>query len=136
MLGGLALTALLFPEPPGPEPEERTIRIEASSFAFAPGVVEVNRGDRVTLEVEAQDVVHGLYVDGYGVELRAEPGQTARMTFIADQSGAFRFRCSVTCGPLHPFMIGKLSVGPNLALWRGVAFALAGIVLSLWLPRR
>jgi len=29
----------------------------------------------------------------------------------------------VTCGALHPFMNGKLQVGSNLLLWRGVGLA-------------
>jgi heme/copper-type cytochrome/quinol oxidase subunit 2 len=135
-VAGLAVTALVFPELPGPDPAERTIRVEASSFAFEPAVIEVNRGDRITLELASQDVVHGLYVDGYGVQLRADPGQTARLTFTADRSGSFRLRCSVTCGALHPFMIGKLSVGPNLPFLRGVALAVMSGVLTLWLLRR
>jgi plastocyanin len=135
-LGGIALAVLFVPLPAGPEPADRTIRIEASSFAFAPGQVEVNRGDRLTFELVAQDVVHGLYVDGYGIQMRAEPGQIARLTFTADRSGTFRLRCSVTCGPLHPFMIGKLAVGPNLPLWRGVALASLAGIFGLWTYRR
>jgi hypothetical protein len=40
----------------------------------------------------------------------------------------------VTCGALHPFMIGKLQVGPNTWLWRAIALtvlaALAMLVLQ------
>jgi nitrous oxide reductase len=105
-------------------PADRHIRIEASSFEYAPAGLHVNPGDRVTLELAAQDVVHGLYLDGYGLNVEAEPGQPGRITFVADRPGAFRFRCSVTCGPLHPFMIGRLDVGPNWLLLRGVLLAL------------
>ena len=117
-----------------PEPAERTIRIEASSFAFDPGTVRVNEGDRVTVELVAQDVVHGLYIDGYDLSVTADPGQTARLSFVADRPGSFRFRCSVACGALHPFMVGKLKVGRNWLLWRAVGLvfvgALAGVVLK------
>jgi plastocyanin len=115
------------------EPDERTIRIEASSFAFNPGTVRVNEGDRVTIELVAEDVVHGLYIDGYDLSVTADPGQTARLSFVADRPGSFRFRCSVTCGALHPFMVGKLKVGRNWLLWRAVGLvfvgALAGVLL-------
>jgi len=117
-----------------PEPAARTIRIEASSFAFDPGTVRVNEGDRVTLELVARDVVHGLYIDGYDLSVTADPGQTARLSFVADRPGSFRFRCSVACGALHPFMVGKLKVGRNWLLWRAVGLvlvgALAGVVLK------
>jgi cytochrome c oxidase subunit 2 len=113
-------------------PEEHRVRIEASSFAsYAPNVVEINPGDRVTIELVSTDYVHGFYLDGYDLELTADPGQTARLSFTADRLGTFRFRCSVTCGALHPFMVGKVKVGTNNLLWRGIGLAvivaLAGI---------
>ena len=141
MLAALALVLLLLPRL-GPRlvqaatPGERTIRIEAGQFQFDPGVVEVNRGDRVTIELVATDVVHGLYLDGYGLEMTADPGQTARLTFIAGRPGTFRFRCSVSCGAMHPFMIGKLRVGHNFLLWAGVGLALVAAVAGLGLGRK
>ncbi|HLB65482.1 MAG TPA: cupredoxin domain-containing protein [Anaerolineales bacterium] len=132
----LALVVLLVPVPTGAASGERTIRIAASSYAYDPGVVSVNPGDRVTIELVAQDVVHGLYLDGYGIQLRADPGQTARLTFTASRPGTFRFRCSETCGPLHPFMIGRLSVGPNLTLLRWAGLGLLASVFGLWILRR
>jgi plastocyanin len=120
----LALVILLTPAPAvAAPPAERHFRIEARSFEYAPAVLSVNPGDRVTIDVVAQDVMHGLYVDGYGLSVTAEPGRTARLTFTADRPGAFRLRCSVTCGPLHPFMLGKLTVGINWLWWRAVALA-------------
>ncbi len=110
---------------------ERTVRLEASQYRFEPGTVSVNRGDTVTIELVATDVVHGLYLDGYGLELAADPGQTARMTFVADRPGTFRFRCSVSCGAMHPFMIGKLRVGNNFLLWAGVGLALVAAVAGV-----
>ncbi|MFO8035225.1 MAG: cupredoxin domain-containing protein [Anaerolineales bacterium] len=112
-------------------PEQHTVEIQASQFAFQPAVVKVKPGDRVTLELTSTDVVHGLYLDGYDLEITADPGQTSSVTFTADRQGSFRFRCSVSCGALHPFMIGKLKVGSNLLLWRGGGLA-ALTVLGLW----
>ena len=113
---------------------DRTIRIEASRFQFVPGEIRVNPGDRVTIELISQDVVHGLSLDNYNFNLRAEPGQIATGTFIADRPGVFRFRCSFTCGNLHPFMIGKLTVGSNYLLVRGIVLAglaAVGALLSI-----
>jgi heme/copper-type cytochrome/quinol oxidase subunit 2 len=134
----LALGALLIPLPAfGAAPQERRITISARSFAFDPGTVRVNRGDTVIVNLESSDVVHGLYLDGYGVSTQAEPGRPAQLTFVADRSGAFRFRCNVACGNLHPFMIGKLIVAPNLTWLRAIAATLItaiGAVVALW-PR-
>jgi len=109
-------------------PAERHITVEASSFAYQPARLQVNQGDRVVLEFTSADVMHGLYLDGYGLNLTAEPGHSARAEFVAAQSGTFRFRCSITCGPLHPFMIGQLSVSPNWPFWQvGLLAAVAAV---------
>jgi plastocyanin len=129
----LALAVLLVafvPLPVAPTvPIARNFRIEASSFAFTPAEITVNPGDHVTIELTALDVVHGLYLDGYDLKVEADPGQTETLTFTADRSGTFRFRCSVTCGDLHPFMIGKLHVGSNTLLWRGVGLAAISVII-------
>lgn len=115
---------------------ERYVRVEAGNFAYNPGTLSVNPGDRVTLELVATDVAHGLHLDGYDLDLSADPGQTARLTFVADRAGTFRFRCSVTCGALHPFMIGKLNVGTNWLYWRAAGLAVLATVAGLWWARR
>jgi heme/copper-type cytochrome/quinol oxidase subunit 2 len=114
------------------EPTNRTFHVDATSFAFNPAEIKVNPGDQVMIELTSSDVVHGLYLDGYDLEISADPGQTTELTFIADQAGSFRFRCSVTCGDLHPFMIGKLHVGPNLLLWRGAGLAILAALAGVW----
>jgi heme/copper-type cytochrome/quinol oxidase subunit 2 len=132
----LVLAALLVPLPVmGAVPQERHITVSARSFAFEPGTVRVNRGDTVIISLESTDVVHGLYLDGYGVSAQAEPGRPGQLRFVADRRGAFRFRCNVACGSLHPFMIGKLVVGPNLTWLRALAATLitaAGAMVLFW----
>lgn len=117
-------------------PAERKVRIEASMAGFNPAAITVRPGDRVTVELVSTDVVHGLYLDGYGLSVKADPGQPATLTFVADRSGTFRFRCSVTCGPLHPFLVGKLHVGSNAVLWRAAAMAALIAAATLWPVRR
>lgn len=114
------------------EPTDRILHVDASMFAFAPAEIKVNQGDQVTIELTSSDVVHGLFLDGYNLQLTADPGQTNKISFIADRSGSFRFRCSVTCGDLHPFMIGRLHVGTNLLLWRGVGLAVLAALAGVW----
>jgi len=127
------LTAIFVPLPvPHAEPADRTIRVEVNRYAFHPGAIRVNPGDRVTIELMSTDVVHGFALDGYGLELESDPGQTARLTFTADRSGTFRYRCTVTCGDMHPFMVGKFQVGPNTLLWRAGGLALVVVLLGVW----
>ena len=111
----------------------RHIHVRASSYAYAPATIEVQRGDRVTLELESTDATHGVRIEGYDLEVRSSPGQPALLSFVADQPGVFRLQCSVTCGPLHPFMIGRLRVAPQASLWRAVVLALGATVLGLGL---
>ena len=134
ILPALAIPILVLPIPPlGTQPTDRVYRVEAGRFAYSPGVLRANPGDRVTIELVSTDVVHGLEIDGYGLGITADPGQPAAMTFLADRSGTFRMRCTVTCGAMHPFMIGKLQVGQNVWLWRGAGLVLLGVVAGLWM---
>jgi heme/copper-type cytochrome/quinol oxidase subunit 2 len=132
-----AFLIIIFPFPVHAQGStEQIFKVQASRFNYTPSILRVNPGDRVTIELTSQDVVHGLAVDGYGLEVQADPGQTARLTFTADQAGTFRLRCSVTCGPMHPFMIGKLQVGNNQLLWRSAGLAVLVTLAGLWKSHR
>ena len=72
----------------------------------------------------------------FDLEISAEPGKPAKLSFVAENEGIFRLRCSVTCGDMHPFMIGKLRVGPNTLLWRGIGITLLAIFAVIFTPRR
>lgn len=109
-------------------PQERIFRLDARQFAYSPSELKVNTGDTVTIQLVATDVVHGLYVDGYAVSVEADPGQTQTLTFVADKPGSFRFRCNVTCGAMHPFMIGKLTVGTNEWLFRSIGLSIVAVL--------
>ena len=131
----LAVLFVPFPAKASP-PVNRTIRIDASRFEYDPAVVKVNPGDRVTIELVATDVVHGLSIDGYDLETTADPGQIARLSFLADRQGSFRFHCTVTCGNLHPFMTGKLEVGQTTFFWRAIGLVVLAIFAALWKARK
>ncbi len=130
MLVGLAALIVAFaplPRAAPAQPMARTVRIEASQFSYSPSVISVDQGDTLTIELVSKDVVHGLYVDDYAVSLEADPGQTRALTFVANRPGSFRIRCNVTCGAMHPFMIGKLEVGQDTTLMRSIGLALVGM---------
>jgi len=115
-------------------PQERVFEIDARQYNYTPSELRVNQGDAVTIRLASTDVVHGLYVDGYDISVETDPGQTATLTFTADKAGSYRYRCNVTCGAMHPFMIGKLTVGNNNWLYRSIglaALAIFGTVISI-----
>ena len=131
-MAGLAVAFAPLPVP-SITPQERTFRVDAQQFAYSPSELKVNPGDKVIIQLVSTDVVHGLYVDGYDISIEADPGQTKTLTFIANKPGSFRFRCNVTCGAMHPFIIGKLTVGTNNWLFRSVGLAMIiviGVIVS------
>ena len=136
----LATAGLVVAFAPLPVPvlasQERSFRIDARQFAYAPSELAVNPGDTVTIQLVSTDVVHGLYIDGYDLAVEADPGRTATLTFTADKPGSFRFRCNVTCGAMHPFMIGKLTVGTNDWLMRSMGLAVIAVLGVLILVKR
>ena len=127
VMAGLLVAFAPLPVPAAP-PQARTFEIEARQFAYSPSEMHVNQGDQVIIRLVSTDVVHGLYVDGYSVSVVADPGQTETLTFTADKPGSFRFRCQVTCGAMHPFMIGKLTVGTNEWLYRSIGLTALAVV--------
>lgn len=128
-------------------PQDRTFVIEARKYAFTPGVIRVNRGDRITIRLSATDVTHGFYLEGYDIDAKVRPEnptfwlrhpskgeegyeEVSEIRFTAQRTGKFRYRCSITCGYMHPFMQGEMIVEPNtlypvsMGLTVGLALAL------------
>ncbi|MGZ9166392.1 MAG: cupredoxin domain-containing protein, partial [Anaerolineales bacterium] len=134
VMAGLVVALVPLPVP-AIAPQEQTFQVDAHQFAYSPSELKVNEGDTVIIQLVSSDVVHGLYVDGYNISVEADPGQSATLTFVADKPGSFRFRCNITCGAMHPFMIGKLTVGTNNWLYRSIG--LAGLaVLGVTVSRK
>lgn len=108
-----------------PTSQERFITIEAKKFSYSPEIIEVNQGDKVTINLISTDVHHGLYIDGYELKTDAIPGHhEGQITFVANKTGKFSMRCSVTCGPFHPYMISYLKVEPDYRLFTSIYLVL------------
>jgi len=125
-------------------PQERSFTVRMRRYQYDPPVLRVNRGDTVRLKVIAEDVVHGFYLEGYDLDATAAPLRSAfqvlhrstgkretleEVAFTASREGKFRFRCSQTCGYLHPFMLGEMIVQPNRLLPVSIGLAL-GVLLA------
>jgi hypothetical protein len=59
-------------------------------------------------------------------KLQADWDRVSEVEFVADKAGKFTFRCTQTCGNLHPFMTGELIVKPNTPYYLFIS-------LSIWL---
>ena len=90
--------------------EVKEFKMTAKQFAFEPGVIEVNKGDKVRLIVTSVDVPHGISIPEYGINERLDPGKPVKIEFTADKQGTFTAYCSVFCGSGHSSMKGKLIV--------------------------
>lgn len=125
----------------------------ARQYAYDPPVLKVNQGDMIRLRIESTDVLHGFYLEGYAIDAKIIPEspyveltnpsrpqerskKVEEIVFVAERTGKFRYRCSHTCGTMHPFMSGELVVAPNRLFGAGlgsvVGLLLAGSLLSFW----
>ena len=84
----------------------QAITINAKNFEFEPKEIKVKKGDKIALTLKNAQGNHALKIEGYGQEVKGN--QT--VTFTADQTGEFKFDCSIMCGAGHKDMIGKLIV--------------------------
>lgn len=130
---------------PKEAPQRRDIDVVARKYAYDPPIVTVNQGDEVHVRFASKDVVHGFYLEGYDLDALADPGKAGfrirhpsqgldyapaeEMVFKADKQGKFRYRCSMTCGYMHPFMMGVLIVRPN-SLFSSASGMMVGILLA------
>lgn len=116
--------------------EPRVITILAKRFVYNPSRIKVQKGELVTIRLESLDVTHGLFMDGYGIDIKARPGLIGKATFVADKPGRFTFRCSETCGEFHPYMVGFMEVVPNsrfglfVGIMCGAFVVLLGVVFK------
>ncbi len=136
-LAGVASAILFIPLPSvRAAATDRTFYLDASRFQYSPAVLTVNPGDRVTIVLSTSDVMHGLSIDGYGVETMTQPTRKGEITFIADKTGVFRFHCTVVCGNMHPFMTGKLVVGQNTLILRSLVLLGMAALAGVWMGRK
>lgn len=145
MIGGIAG---IFLGKESTEPALREITVIARQYAFNPEVINVNRGDTLRIKLASLDVTHGFYLEGHDVDARVSANQKTfkfrnpsksgdwkeveEFEVIADHTGKYRYRCSQTCGSMHPFMQGELIVNPNLPFYAGIGSTI-GLVFGMGL---
>ncbi len=119
--------------------------IKARQYAYEPPRITVSKGDEVHIRLASLDVIHGFFLEGHDIDALIEPGvrkfklrhpsegnefaDVNELVFTADNAGKFRYRCSHTCGTLHPFMLGEMIVNPNYPFLAGTGGAV-GILIS------
>ena len=84
--------------------ERREFTINASRFVYEPDTITVNKGDKVRINIENTDTLHGIRIPEFNVK------DNKRVEFIADKAGEFTWYCTNMCGAGHMQMQGKLIV--------------------------
>lgn len=70
--------------------------IDAFNFGYSMDEIRVNQGDRVTITLTNSDGFHDWVVDEFNAATeRISTGDTATVTFVADEAGSFEYYCSV-----------------------------------------
>jgi nitrous-oxide reductase len=91
-----------------------TVKMAAVRSTLWPTSFEVRRGDTVTIHMTnietTIDELHGLGINGYNINIVADPGETKSVTFKADKPGVFAYYCTNFCSALHQEMQGYLLV--------------------------
>jgi len=69
-------------------------------------------GRPVVLRLNADDVIHSLWVPSLAGKKDLIPGRTATMSFRADRPGRYRGQCAEFCGYQHAFMAFEVIADP------------------------
>jgi hypothetical protein len=90
-----------------------------AAHRWYPTMLVVRRGDSVELDIGNPDKFnHTFELTGYDRSTpKLRPGNSASLSFVADQTGVFQYRCALPhnpatgdCTPDHDLMLGYLIV--------------------------
>ena len=92
------------------------VEIVAERFVFTPSRVTVSQGSTIEFRLKSEDTSHGFLIVGTDIDViipKRRQGE-AKVTFVADTPGSFRFECSKLCGAGHHFMRGTIEVSSTV----------------------
>jgi len=79
---------------------------EAGGWVVHGGALRV--GVAFTLRLIAEDVVHGFFIERLNVTGTLVPGHPMEVSVLATEPGSYTMYCTVSCGPGHNVMVGRL----------------------------
>lgn len=84
--------------------------VEGGSFYYKPNEIKVKKGQKVTINFKAVDLMHDFVVDELSVKSDTiKGGESTTFEFTPDKAGTFKFYCSVGQHRANG-MVGKLIV--------------------------
>jgi nitrous-oxide reductase len=93
------------------------VKMYAIRSYFAPGELEVQQGDSVIIHLtngeQERDMLHGLGLAGYNINVVVDPGETKTIAFRATKPGVWPYYCTNFCSAMHQEMQGYFLVKPR-----------------------
>ena len=88
------------------------ITIHARQYQFVPAEITLKKGQRTRLVLIADDVDHGLSVEGLGIDMVILKDHKSEVVVTPEKAGTFQGECSRYCGPGHSGMKFVIHVEP------------------------
>ncbi|MGG4107513.1 cupredoxin domain-containing protein [Paenibacillus lautus] len=85
---------------------DKAITINAKNFEFDQKEIKLKKGDTVSITLKNSQGNHAIHIEGYNKVIK----ENDTVTFTADQTGKFKYACSIVCGKGHSDMVGTLIV--------------------------
>jgi len=86
------------------EESVKEFTVKAFRFGYSPDTITVNQGDKVKINIDNTDTLHGIRIPDLGIR------GDETLEFTADKAGEFTWYCTNMCGSGHMQMQGKLIV--------------------------
>jgi nitrous-oxide reductase len=93
------------------------VKLSAKRSEFGLRDFTVKEGDEVKMTVTniegSRDILHGLAIPQYGINLAVAPQDTRQTTFTASEPGVYWLYCTFFCSALHLEMRSRMIVEPR-----------------------
>jgi cytochrome c oxidase subunit II len=90
--------------------EPRIIAVTARRFVYEPSEIPLKVGERVVVEINSLDFVHGMNIPDLGKRFDLVPGRVTRVELQPGTTGVIDFVCDNFCGEGHENMHGRFVV--------------------------
>ena len=90
--------------------QPRVIKMTARRFVYEPNEIPLKAGERVVVEVNSVDFVHGMNIPDLAKRFDLVPGRITRVELQPMAPGVIDFVCDNFCGEGHEEMHGRFVV--------------------------
>lgn len=106
-----ALAFLIAPVAAPASASEPAIKITAKNWAFTPSTITLKVNEKVKLEFQSTEGIHGITIPDLGVNDVVNIGNTVSSVEVTPTKvGTFQAHCAVFCGAGHANMVLTIKV--------------------------